>query len=167
MEPTDPASLSTWFGQYGGALVLYARQWLSPDQAEDAVQEVFLRLCEPHPPIAGIRNWLFAAVRNTAIDRLRGRRRLADRHARAARGAAAWFEERTEDVLDGRAVQQALERLPAGEREIIVLRVWGGLTFADSAALTGEPISTLSSRYQAGLATLRKQMETSCDPKTI
>ena len=40
----DPSQLSGWFETHGRALVLYARQWLDSDSAEDLVQDVFLRL---------------------------------------------------------------------------------------------------------------------------
>ena len=64
--------MATWFDAHAASLILYARQWLDRSAAEDAVQEVFLRLLalrgrEP----ANVRAWLFASVRNEAISQQR------------------------------------------------------------------------------------------------
>ena len=40
----DPAKIGRWFDNYTAGLLLYARQWLEASQAEDVVQEVFVRL---------------------------------------------------------------------------------------------------------------------------
>ena len=54
---------------------------------------------------------------------------------------------------------QAVEQLPDAQRETIVMKVFGGLTFQEIADTQGEPLSTVSSRYQRGLARLKTQME--------
>lgn len=167
MDATQQAKLSEWFSQYGRGLVLYAAQWLGREAAEDVVQEVFLRLwasyaCEAHAsqePFANVRNWLFRSVRNAAIDRLRNQKRRRQREERRARSRPAWFESQDGDQLEAGLVQDALERLPNSQREIIVLRIWAGLTLAEAAGVTGEPLSTLFSRYRAGLSELKKRLE--------
>ena len=44
MPSIDPAKMGSWFDAYAGRLVLYARQWLEAQWAEDVVQDVFIRL---------------------------------------------------------------------------------------------------------------------------
>lgn len=164
MYANDVTKLGEWFGRYGPGLVLYAAQWLGRDAAEDVVQEVFLRLWrrESVGTIASERNWLYQAVRNAAIDRMRSTLRRSRREQHVAAGRPAWFQSRPTDSLEGQEVQAALEHLPREQREIIVLRIWAGFTLAEAAALTGEPVSTLNSRYRAGLAELRRRLETPC-----
>ena len=162
MGQIEPGQLSRWFEAYGTSLVLYARQWLEAGQAEDAVQDVFVRLIsQPQAPHSA-KAWLFRSVRNAAISRLRSRRRRQARRRRLAGDRPGWFDPRPDDLLDGEAVQAALASLPAAQREAIVLRIWANLTLREIADVTGKPISTVFSRYRAGLAALRQRMETPC-----
>jgi len=83
--------LGRLLSEHGAALMLFARQWC--DTPEDAVQEAFLGLCKLRQPPERIVSWLFAAVRNAAIDASRiqtRRRRLAEQHRdqRRPRGEA-------------------------------------------------------------------------------
>ncbi len=142
----------------GPALVLYARQWLDADLAEDVVQDAFVRLLARWRPPAHVKAWLFRCVRNAAIDQWRSRK-SRQRYERERRSERPWFEPRLDDLLDARTAEEALRRLPEEQREIIVLRLWGGLTLHEASETTGEAASTLSSRYQAGLTALRRVLE--------
>ncbi|UCD29960.1 MAG: sigma-70 family RNA polymerase sigma factor [Planctomycetota bacterium] len=161
-----PAQLSSWFDDYSPTLVLYARQWLPVESAEDVVQDTFIRLMsQPREP-ANIRAWLFRSVRNAAISQLRlqGRRKKHERQLAADRQQNL-FEHRTEDLIDASELQVALESLPQEQREIVVLRLWAGMTLRETAEVVGEPVSTLFSRYRSGLAALRRKLELSCKTK--
>lgn len=158
----DPTRLSRWFDAYSKALVLYARQWLATEPAEDVVQEVFVRLFSEQAEPANIKAWLFRSVRNAAISGVRSRRRRVKYERQRAADRPAWFDSRPDDLIDAAAAQSALCYLPDDQREVIVLRIWAGMTLAEASDVTGEPVSTLFSRYRAGLAALRKAMEVSC-----
>ena len=58
-----------------------------------------------------------------------------------------------------RAVDTALKTLPQEQREVIVLRVWGQMTFEEAAAALDIPVNTAASRYRYGLARLRQQLQ--------
>ena len=142
------------------ALTLYARQWC--DSPEDVVQESFLKLASqrrtPNDPAA----WLFKVVRNAAINAgVSARRRR--RHETAS---AAWFESQssvgTTVAIDSDAASAELQTLPIEQREVIVARLWGGLTFEQVAELTGTSISTAHRQYQTGLTVLRERLGVSC-----
>ncbi len=162
MGRIDPANLSEWFEAYGASLVLYARQWLPSGQAEDAVQDVFVRLTMQRRPPASVKAWLFRAVRNAAVSQLRSRRRRLRHERQLAAAGASWFEPRPGDLLDAQTVQQALAMLPFEQREVIVLRIWAGMTLREAAEVIGRPMSTVHSRYRAGLAAIRQRMEKPC-----
>jgi len=166
MGLTDPSKLSVCFNELGPALVLYARQWLSAEWAEDIVQEAFIRLMSQRREPLNIKSWLFRTVRNAAIDQLRSqqRRKKHEQHLTADR-REKWFESRVEDLLNAQEVQSSLESLPKHQREIIVLRLWAGMTLQEAAEVVGEPVSTLFSRYRSGLAAMRRYMESSCKTK--
>lgn len=147
---------------HAAALRLYARQWCAaPDDAvQDAVCKLMAAATVPDDPAA----WLFRTVRNAAVDRGRADSRRKKREVRAAK-PERWFEERTLDGVDATEVVNALERLPGDQREIIVARLWGGLTLEQAAVAAGCAVSSAHRRYEAGIATLKERFGETC-PKT-
>jgi len=158
--------LGRWFDEYGSRLALYARQWLPAGAAEDTVQEVFIRLLRQGGPPQSVSGWLFRSVRNAAMSELRSSRRRRRHEQRRADGRSEWFEPRSQDLIDAAAAQAALESLARPQREVIVMRIWGGLTLQEIAEIVGSPISTVFSRYRAALAALRERMAAPCKAKT-
>lgn len=156
-----PELLGELVDRHASALSLYARQWCaSPD---DVVQTAFLKLARqrtlPDNPIA----WLFAVVRNAAIDANRSDRRRQKYEARAAERNSEWFLPNDDPAgLDARAAATALTGLPVEVREIIVAHLWGGLTFEEIAETVGSSASTCYRRYAAGLQKLRETLSPSC-----
>ena len=165
MNDSIPAQLGGWYDAHAARLVLYARQWLDRAVAEDVVQASFLRLASQPQPPTNVKAWLFTAVRNAAISEHRQRQRRSRREQAVSLDRPDWFESNAGDLIDAKTAQEALARLPEPQREIILLRIWGGLSLPEAADVLGEPVSTLFSRYRAGLATLRQRMESSCKTK--
>src|SRR5581483_1195924 len=133
--------------------------------AEDVVQRVFLKLLDGRKLPDEPRTWLFRSVRNEAISAWRSARRRERREQVTSRAANGWFVPRTDDRMDARAAQEALESLPADLREIVVLRIWSSLTLAQIAEVTGQAISTVYDQYRAALARLRARLESPCPKK--
>ena len=163
MESISPEQLGRWFDAHAAAMVLYARQWLGATRAEDVVQDVFVRLLTRRADPANVRAWLFRCVRNAAMNELRRWRRRRARHERLATERTEWFESDPGDLIDAADVQATLAALPDKQREAIVLRIWGGLSLREIAEVTGDPLSTVFSRYRAGLAKIRKRMSKPCN----
>lgn len=159
---TDDADLTRWFEAHAAALVLYARQWLGRGPAEDAVQEVFVRLLlQPARP-RNVKAWLYRAVRNEAISAWRSSRRRENRE-RATAPAEAWFGLHDGEGIDAEAVTNALEKLPPPQREIVVLRIWGGLTLQEVSDLVAAPVSTVHLHYRSALARIRERLGVPCE----
>ena len=59
----------------------------------------------------------------------------------------------------GLALQSALAELPEEQREIVILRVWGQLTFEEAAAALDISPNTAASRYRYALAKLKEQLQ--------
>jgi RNA polymerase sigma factor (sigma-70 family) len=147
---------------HAAALRLFARQWCeSPD---DAVQDAFCKLvtCPIVPDDAAA--WLFRTVRNAAIDRGRADARRKRRERLSAK-PERWFEERAIAGMDAAVAIAALDALPGEQREIIVARLWGGLTLEQAAAAAGCAVSSAHRRYEAGIEALRERLNVPC-PKT-
>lgn len=146
-------------------LLLYARQ-LVESEAEDLVQEAFLKwirereeiLRQRKSPIENVSAWLFRVVRNEAISRIR-RRNLIGRHVENVRTErTAWFESRHETELDAGLVTEKVASLPMELREVLVARLWGGLSFQEIGQLTETSQSTAHRRYNESLQLLKEQI---------
>jgi RNA polymerase sigma-70 factor (ECF subfamily) len=156
------AEVSGSFDAHAATLILFARQWLDLAGAEDVVQEAFISLMSQRRWPDNLKAWLFKAVRNAAISYARSGSRRVKREMRIAETRGEFFEVRAEDLIDAGAAEEALSRLGADQREVIVMRIWAQMTLKEISEVTGEGVSTLFARYRAGLAEIKRIMETSC-----
>ena len=159
MTRVSPQLLSRLLREQGPALVLYAQQWCRAP--EDVVQEAFLRLVVQREMPQNIVAWLYRVVRNGALNASRAAARRG-RHESAAANATARFDGSNGQLLDAREAADALEHLPDAQRETVVARLWGGLSFQEVADLTGTSTATAYRRYQAGLRALRERLGVEC-----
>jgi RNA polymerase sigma-70 factor (ECF subfamily) len=155
----SPNILARLIDAHAAPLVLYARQWC--DAPEDVVQDSFLKLVVQSRPPDDAVAWLYRVVRNGALDAAKLARRRRRRESAAAR-PARWFVEADVDGLDAETAVAALQRLPDDQREVIVARQWGGLSFEQIAAVAGCSASTAFRRYTAGVDALRLQLGVIC-----
>jgi RNA polymerase sigma-70 factor (ECF subfamily) len=164
MSPADAPhhSWQSCFDELAPKLLLFARQWLPcTADTEDVVQTAFVRWWRQNPN-ASREHYplLYAAVRSAALDLLKKntRRVLREEHPDAVSlgSSDSCFAPALEQQEDAEALQAALAQLPQPQREVVVLRIWGELTFAEIGTSLGESINTVASRYRAGLETLRK-----------
>ena len=157
---TDLSDVADWFDAHAPACRLYARQWLDPAAADDAVQEAFVRLIGLQNPPDSPRAWLFAAVRHLALTAVRsdGRRRARERSTGGALRAGD-FAPSPEGAVDARLAADALGDLPPRQREAVVLRLWGHLGYADAARVAGVSLATAHADYAAAIAALRRRLD--------
>jgi RNA polymerase sigma-70 factor (ECF subfamily) len=162
MAGLSPETVTRLWDEQSAALALYARQWC--DAPEDVVQEAFLLLVRqplaPENPVG----WIYRVVRTRAMNAARSGRRQARREAAAA-DAEVWFDTTGDDRLDGRSATAALKRLPEDQRETIIARLWGGLSFEEISRLRGVSESTVRRCYDRGVQSLRERLGWSCQAK--
>ena len=156
--------ISAVFREYHLRLFHYALQLVGDrEEAMDITQEAFLRLHrhwsrrdESKPIVA----WLYAIARNLSIDHLRKRGvraeteenpNLADHRTRDPEGLASNSELR--EKLWG-----AIHALPDPLREVILLRDWHGMRYAEIAEVTGVNSSTVTSRLYEARQRLRNEL---------
>ncbi|MGA2061958.1 MAG: sigma-70 family RNA polymerase sigma factor [Thermoguttaceae bacterium] len=163
MAGIGPEILTRLLDEHGAALVLYAQQWC--DTPEDVVQEAFLALVRRPALPDNLAGWLYRVVRNGAINASRSSRRRTRRETTAAGRSEPWFHITLDDRLDAAEAARAMRQLPIEERETIVARLWGGLSFDEIAQLTGSSTSTVHRWYQAGLNILRERLGVECQQK--
>ena len=151
------------FDDHVAPLVAYARQWVDATAAEDVVQRVFVRLLTAGRLPVDAKTWLFRCVRNEAISAWRSGRRRKRRERETVQSSPVWFVSTPEDAIDAATAQAAVEALPLDQREVIMLRLWSGLTLKEIAAVTGAGVTTVHDRYHAALAILRQRLELRCE----
>ena len=147
------------FAEVAPGLVLFARQFVqSVADAEDIVQDAFVRFWRKEHSIAN-RGLLFATVRSIALDMLRRDVRRARRETTAFLDSEQTTAPRFDvDHEEQRALAAAVDRLPPDQREVLVMKIWNELTFAEIAAALGISQNTAASRYRYALANLKKSV---------
>ena len=167
MEDTpNHESWKKWFSQNGPKLLLCARQWTrSLADAEDVVQDAFVRFWRRQRGLGGSPLALvLTSIRRAAGDLARRELRRTAREEKGIDGSSSADGEFFEPLAEGDdrriAIEAALGQLPAEQREVLVLKIWGELTFEEIAAqLTISP-HTAASRHRYALAALRKNLLT-------
>lgn len=158
----SPSSLADLIDRQAATLVLYARQWtVTP---EDVVQEAFCRLVRQQPSPTEPVAWLYHVTRNLAQDAGKSERRRRSREEQVAK--TEWFVEHGIDGLDAEKAIACLTQLPGDQREVLVARLWGGLTFEQIAAAHDCSVSTAHRRYELAIKALRERLGVECPKKT-
>jgi RNA polymerase sigma-70 factor (ECF subfamily) len=148
-----------WLDEHASKFLLFARQKArSEADAQDLVQEAILEALQrtggkrlPQPAL------VFATIHRRAIDFARRDDRRAGREIAAMQTARElWFDTSVEERERTKLIQDAMNKLPEIYREVITLKIWGQLTFAEIGESVGIPANTAASRYRYGLEELRK-----------
>ena len=160
---SHPAEIESLYRQHGSALLLFATALTGErGRAQDAVHQVFLKLISDGNlrEARDKKAYLFRCVRNAVLNevKIQSRSSVLDPDS-------AWFNPPNRDYTGELNLRRALRSLPADQREVIVLHVWGELTFFQIAELLHVNPNTAASRYRYALAKLRDAMcakEDSC-----
>jgi len=170
----DQAAFGHLVARHEAALLRHARALLGRDGAvEDAVQEAFLKLARTPPELtegaadgsepdgrehALLAAWLHRVTRNLCMDALRTDTRRRAREERVA-PPEALPPDPAVDAADTRAaVERSLERLPADQREVLVLRLLAERSYREIATITGRKIGTVGWLVSTGLKALAREL---------
>ena len=120
----------------------------SQEDAEDALQETFVKLLDGRMSRAqNAKAYLFSSARHVALDILR-RRKREQNHVEET------FEPAISDANND--LQTLLRHLPREQREVIALKVFQEMTFAEIAVVVKARPNTVASRYRYGIEKLRQ-----------
>lgn len=148
------------YSAHAGELYGFARRSLGDaGLAEEAVQETFLRAWRAgerfDPELGSLRTWLFAILRNVVIDLSRAR---AVRPGVAESGVEPSVEP-LEEALLAWQVEEALRRIGAQHRKVLIETYYRGRPYGEVAAELGVPEGTVKSRVYYGLRALKMALE--------
>lgn len=138
------------------------------DEARDATQETFLSAYRNLSKFRGeakFSSWIYRIALNICNTKLRGRSRnmvsLEEQYEVSGFELTADTEDLGSNIQQEqvtRAVRRALQGLPADMRQVIIMKEYEGLKFAEIADILGIPLSTVKTRMYTGLAELRKRL---------
>lgn len=163
VRANDQGAMAEFCDRYGRLVYSIALRVLKdPSQAEDLMQEVFLQVWRNPGAFEQGRGslgaWLAVVARNRAVDVLRRRKPddsmddvvLASSTNLASEVESAWMMEK---------VRQAMGVLPAEQQRSVELAFFEGMTHAEIAAKTGDPLGTVKTRIRTALMSLRKAVQ--------
>jgi len=139
----------------------YARGLVADrDRADDLVQDTLERACARFSmwhQRGEVRAWMFGIMHNRFVDRLRAQRSRPEEGAGDALPEIAQRPQQA-DAIELRDLDRHLQRLPAEQREVLLLVAVEELSYQEVASVLGVPIGTVMSRLSRGRARLREQM---------
>lgn len=164
----DVAAFETLYDRYAREVFVLAAHALGRNEADEVVQDVFLRLWQRadqfDPERGSFAAWFMTIARHCVFDQLKHRRsrvavgeaidELLERTPDPAVGLdeRVWLAERRATVL------AAVRELPAEQRRALVLAYFGGLSQAAISEALGVPLGTVKKRLRLGLDKLRASL---------
>jgi RNA polymerase sigma-70 factor (ECF subfamily) len=163
-------NLDGFLNEHGPALLLFARnRTYSVAEAEDILQTAIVNLWkngnfdENNKIPMGL---VYTAIRNTAIDVYRSRKRRRLREEKAGRDLYTDHENGIFSAADGKrsermdAAAKALEKLSPKLREVVIMKIFGEMKFREIGEVLSISPNTAATRYRYGMKRLRKLMGT-------
>lgn len=174
LQDGDPRAAEQLVERYVRPLGGYLRRLSGSDAvAEELFQQTWLSVLEhinrfdPNAEHANFKAWLFRIASNKAFDRHRRTKRdrkafdtLRLTHAEASTAEAEGGLVRGEDAVRVRA---AVEQLPEAQRQVVLLRYYGGLKFVEIAEMLGCPLNTALGRMHKAIKKLRSTLDEGTD----
>src|SRR5262245_37514761 len=150
----DRDSVRRLYDEHARGLLAYACSFVASfATAEDVLHQVFERLLRGDLAITGAPvAYLYRAVRNASLNKIRDR-------AGDVVFDEGWLESPAGMEQTAVEIQSALKELPEEQREVILLHVWGQMSFEEVASALEIPPNTAASRYRYGLLKLREQFQ--------
>jgi len=173
---SDSGALEALYRRYGRPCYGLARRILTDEQfAQDVVQEVFLTVWRDasrfDPARGAFSSWLLSMTHHKAVDAVRREENLRKRRTTAdvlddKVSDAPAVEDEVWSLLRRSRVREALQLLPAPQREALTLAYFGGYTQREIAGLTATPLGTVKTRMLAGMRRLREALDEISDAAT-
>ena len=156
-EPT-PDEWRDWLRSHGPKFLLFARQQTRRDSdAEDVLQDALVESWQRagRTPDDAL---VYSTIRRRAIDLARSSDRRAIREE-ASGPSEPWFLPDVEQRETQRLLEEAVKEITPIYRDVVVLKMWSGLTFQQISDTLGIPLNTAASRYRYAIEELRENLK--------
>ena len=145
------------YAALGSTVLRYLQRLVGHDDAEDVLQQVFYEVWrhnDRYDPSRSLEAWILGVARKRAIDHLRRRRNPAVALENLDHILGDDGREWAERYARAREVRNALNSLPAEQREVLVLAYFGSYTQSQIATYLEIPLGTVKARAFRGLRRL-------------
>ena len=129
-------------------------------RAEDLIQDAFLRLWKAAPtyePTAKVSTYVFRIAHNLFLNEAARRREKALESMDAETRSDPASDLNRRELQS--AVQKAVEELPEGEREVLLLSEYNGFKYAEISEILGIPVGTVKSRMFSAVQRLKEALK--------
>lgn len=167
----EKSAFEVLFLRHKNRIYSYVQQMVRDRElAGDIFQSVFLKALETinggrYQEEGKFLPWLMRIAHNQCIDHFRRDKRMPMVNSTDERDVFEFIDLRVENVQDRLIRQQSHEtlhkmvaHLPEEQREVVVMRIYGDLSFREIADATGVSINTALGRMRYALANLRRMM---------
>lgn len=165
-KEADHAAFEELVRRYQDRLLSFLHYRIGQAAAEDVFQEVCIRWwtkMNAYQPTGSFAAWAFTIARHALIDSVRKEKLRAhlplEGRAEAVADPEPGPSAAAESNESRRLLQEALAQLSEEQREVFLLREYGGLSFKEIAAVQGCPLNTALARMRYALIKLRGELE--------
>lgn len=159
----DLMAFETLYRKYKNPIYYYIYSIIKiPAATEEIMQDIFTEFISRIDTIktqGNFRNWLYVSARNRAINYLKREKIRRNPATTQIELVEPQPSDQPEEPLvkaeETKRVNACLSQLPDEQREVILLKIYNGLSFKEIAQLINESIGTISSRYNYGLEKMR------------
>ena len=156
IETIDAAQLAEWIDSWQEQLFRYAFFRIGRrEDAEDLVQDAFLKIASATTRIANPKAYLFRIVSNGCVDAMRQKAKFSPIEERMT--APSLIDE-AEAREEAERINRLLSLLPETQSEVIRLHIHANLKFTEIAEMLEQPVTTIKSRFASGIEKLRTQI---------
>ncbi len=131
------------------------------ETAEDLTSQTFIKAMDKIRSFDASRgkfsSWLYRIAQNTLIDHVRSRRIHDPLEAMFNAGTEAVFAEKLDSKRDIERIKEGLLKLTPGQRSIVIMRVWDGLSYAEIAGVVGKSEAACKMDFSRAIAKLRAE----------
>lgn len=166
----EPQAWAEVYERFSGSIyAFFVSQVHSREIAEDLTGGVFVEALQSagrfSGDLAALRSWLFRIARNNLIDHFRRDRRIVwapmDEAGEAEMARAAPAEDPAEAAIvniDRARLREVISSLSPDQREVVVLRLVGGLTSPEIAGIVGKTVGAVKALQHRAVAALTRAM---------
>jgi RNA polymerase sigma-70 factor (ECF subfamily) len=150
---------------YGLACRIMGREQDAEEALQDAMLQAWRTAGKYDESKGSVRTWLVMMTRSRCLDRLRRRGTVSRREAPMPEGAAEPADdslmapEEMQQAETKAAVVAALAALPEAQRKVLDAAFYEGMTQAEIAERTGEPLGTVKTRMRLGMLKLMELLK--------
>lgn len=166
LQQSSEKGFTTLYERYHKLLYVVAWKYLkSSSAAEDAVQQVFLKLWEGRafiPATINLRNYIYTMLKNHILNEIRNNYNAIEKNYEIIQSAPEYEDELLSKIEEKEMMEhfyQAVSRLPEQKKQVCLHKLKGNLSNQEIADLMNISVPTVKTHYAQAIKILRTHFE--------